>query len=106
MTEPVDVLVVAAHPDDAEFGAAGTLAKWTRDGRSVAYVVCTGGEKGTSDPTLTPEALRQIREGEQRAAARTLGVQEVVRSRPQYGASTTAAPATFTTAPTMPITPD
>ena len=78
MTEPVDVLVIAAHPDDAEFGAAGTLAKWTRDGRSVAYVVCTGGEKGTSDPTLTPEALRQIREGEQRAAARTLGVQEVV----------------------------
>ena len=91
MTEPVDVLVVAAHPDDAEFGAAGTLAKWTRDGRSVAYVVCTGGEKGTSDPTLAPEALRQIREGEQRAAARTLGVQEVVfLGQPDQGLEDTA----------------
>jgi LmbE family N-acetylglucosaminyl deacetylase len=91
MTDPVDVLVIAAHPDDAEFGAAGTLAKWTRDGRKVAYVICTGGEKGTSDPTLAPEALKRIREEEQRAAARTLGVQEVVfLGMPDQGLEDTA----------------
>jgi LmbE family N-acetylglucosaminyl deacetylase len=76
--EPVDALLITAHPDDAEFGAAGTVARWTRDGKSVAYVVCTSGDKGTSDRSLDPEALMAIREKEQRAAARVLGVREVV----------------------------
>ena len=78
MTVQADVLVIAAHPDDSEFGAAGTVALWVQAGRRVTYVVCTSGEKGTSDPSLTPELLAPIREEEQRAAARTLGVQEVV----------------------------
>jgi LmbE family N-acetylglucosaminyl deacetylase len=74
---PVDVLVISAHPDDAEFGAAGTIARWTLEGKEVVYVVCTSGDKGTSDPALKPEVLTDIREKEQRDAAEVLGVREV-----------------------------
>lgn len=77
MTVHADVLVVAAHPDDAEFGVAGTVARWTREGKTVVYVVCTNGEKGTSDRNVNPEWLAQIREKEQLAAARVVGVSEV-----------------------------
>jgi LmbE family N-acetylglucosaminyl deacetylase len=73
-----DILIVVAHPDDAEFGAAGSVAKWTGEGRRVAYIVCTGGEKGTSDRSLTPQQLVGIRKREQRDAANLLGVAEVV----------------------------
>ena len=91
MTTQADVLVIAAHPDDSEFGAAGTVAKWIREGRRAAYLVCTSGEKGTTDPALTPEALIGIREAEQRAAARVLGVHEVVFLRqPDQGLEDTA----------------
>jgi LmbE family N-acetylglucosaminyl deacetylase len=91
MTTQVGVLVIAAHPDDSEFGAAGTVAKWIREGRRVAYLVCTSGEKGTTDPSLTPETLIGIREEEQRAAARVLGVHEVVFLRhPDQGLEDTA----------------
>jgi LmbE family N-acetylglucosaminyl deacetylase len=91
VTVQADVLVIAAHPDDSEFGAAGTVALWVQAGRRVTYVVCTSGEKGTSDPLLTPELLAPIREEEQRAAARTLGVQEVVfLRRPDQGLEDTA----------------
>ena len=68
MTTPADIMVVTPHPDDAEYGVAGTVARWTRDGRSVVYVVCTNGDKGTSDPLMKPEDLVAIREAEQRAA--------------------------------------
>ena len=78
MTEPADVLVVTPHPDDAEFGVAGTVAKWTREGKQVVYVVCTNGNKGTSDPDVNPDALAEMRQSEQRAAAEVLGVREVV----------------------------
>jgi len=91
VTTQADVLVIAAHPDDSEFGAAGTVAKWIQEGRRVAYLVCTSGEKGTTDPALTPEILIGIREEEQRAAARVLGVQEVVFLRqPDQGLEDTA----------------
>jgi LmbE family N-acetylglucosaminyl deacetylase len=84
-------LVIAAHPDDSEFGAAGTVAKWIQEGRRVVYLVCTSGEKGTTDPSLTPETLIGIREEEQRAAARVLGVHEVVFLRqPDQGLEDTA----------------
>jgi LmbE family N-acetylglucosaminyl deacetylase len=76
--ERVDVLVIASHPDDAEFGAGGTVAGWTRDGKQVVFVVCTTGDKGTSDRGMAPERLAEIREKEQREAARALGVREVV----------------------------
>jgi LmbE family N-acetylglucosaminyl deacetylase len=71
-------MVVAAHPDDAEFGAAGSVARWTREGKQVVYVVCTSGEKGTSDRSLKMEQLSEIREREQMAAAKLLGVREVI----------------------------
>jgi LmbE family N-acetylglucosaminyl deacetylase len=73
-----DILVITAHPDDAEFGAAGSVARWVREGKSVVYAVCTSGDKGTSDRSLAPEDLVVLREAEQRAAARVLGVREVV----------------------------
>jgi LmbE family N-acetylglucosaminyl deacetylase len=71
------VLVIVAHPDDAEFGAAGTVAKLAREGREVTYVIVTSGDKGSSDRTMTPQRLAEIRQAEQRAAARTLGVERV-----------------------------
>lgn len=71
-------MVITAHPDDAEFGSAGSVAKWTREGRRVVYVVCTSGDKGTDDPEMTPRQLAKTREKEQKAAAAVLGVSEVV----------------------------
>jgi LmbE family N-acetylglucosaminyl deacetylase len=78
MTEKYYAMVVTSHADDAEFGVAGTVAKWTRDGKKVVYVVCTNGNKGTNDPNMKPERLAKIREKEQRAAAKTVGVNKVV----------------------------
>ncbi len=78
MTVNADVMVVTLHPDDAEFGAAGTIACWTRKGKEVICVVCTNGDKGTSDRSVKPEQLAEIREKEQMAAAQILGVQEVI----------------------------
>jgi LmbE family N-acetylglucosaminyl deacetylase len=66
------------HPDDSEFGCAGTVARWTREGKRVVYVVITNGDKGTSDRSLTPAKLSVIRQAEQREAARVLGVSDVV----------------------------
>ena len=78
MHKPVDLMVITAHPDDAEFGAAGTVARWTRQGKSAVYVVCTDGDKGTSDRSLTPASLVVIRQKEQRDACRVLGVAQAV----------------------------
>jgi len=78
MVDQIQVMAVTAHPDDAEFGASGTVARWTREGKNIVYVVCTSGEKGTSDRTMKPEELAKIREKEQLAAAKALGVKEVV----------------------------
>jgi LmbE family N-acetylglucosaminyl deacetylase len=75
--ESIDMLVISAHPDDAEFGVAGTVANWTCAGKKVVYVVCTRGEKGTTDRNLTPEELAAVREKEQMAAAWLLGVAAV-----------------------------
>lgn len=76
--EPIYAMVIVPHPDDAEIGAGGLIARWTREGNEVVYVVCTYGEKGTCDPTLSSENLTKIREEEQRAAAKILGVKEVL----------------------------
>jgi LmbE family N-acetylglucosaminyl deacetylase len=71
------VMVVTAHPDDAEFGAGGTVAKLARQGCEITYVLLTNGNKGSSDRSMTPERLARIREDEQRNAARALGVERV-----------------------------
>ena len=74
MTNPTNtVLVVTPHPDDAEGGAGGTIARFAREGKKVVLVVCTTGDKGTSDRTMAA-----IREKEQLNAAEVLGVEEVV----------------------------
>lgn len=72
------VMVVTPHPDDAEFGVAGTVARWVGEGKDVIYVVCTNGNKGTGDINMKPEALAKIREREQLCAAKVLGVREVI----------------------------
>ena len=77
LKEPVDYLAIVAHPDDTEYGIAGSVARWVQEGKSVAYVVCTSGEKGTSDRSIAPEQLKQIREKEQLAAAQLLRVRSV-----------------------------
>jgi len=73
-----DLLVIAPHPDDAEFGIAGCVARRVGEGKDVVYVVCTSGEKGTSDRDVNPWDLAIIREQEQVAAAKILGVREVI----------------------------
>jgi len=78
MTKQAQVMVVTPHPDDAEYGVAGTVARWTREGNDVIYVVCTNGDKGTNDANMKPGALVRIREQEQLAAAKLLGVREVI----------------------------
>ena len=70
-------MVVTAHPDDSEFGAGGTVAKLTKEGKTVTYCIVTNGNKGSSDRSMTPERLVKIREEEQRNAARVLGVEAV-----------------------------
>jgi LmbE family N-acetylglucosaminyl deacetylase len=74
---PERALVVAAHPDDAEFGAGGTVARWVRSGVEVRYLVVTRGDRGSADPATDPADLARRREAEQRAAAAELGVSGV-----------------------------
>lgn len=71
------VMVITAHPDDAEFGAGGTVARLVKEGKEVVYCVVTNGDKGSSDRSMTPERLAAIRQEEQRHAARVLGVDTV-----------------------------
>jgi LmbE family N-acetylglucosaminyl deacetylase len=71
---PERVLVVAAHPDDIEFGAAGTVARWVSEGAAVHYLLMTRGDKGSDNPAADPVALAAQRVGEQRAAAAEIGV--------------------------------
>lgn len=75
---PERALVIVAHPDDAEFQAGATLAKWARAGCAVHHLVLTDGSKGTWDRTVDPEWLIQTRKDEQRAAATLLGGTGVV----------------------------
>ncbi len=71
------VLVVMAHPDDAEFGCGGTIARWAAAGKHINYVLCTSGDKGSSDPSMSPYRLAQMRRAEQINAAHVLGAREV-----------------------------
>src|SRR3954471_1028983 len=79
-TEPEgnSVLVVMAHPDDAEFGCGGTIARWAAAGKEINYVLCTSGDKGSSDPSVSPYELAKTRRLEQINAAHALGARDVV----------------------------
>jgi LmbE family N-acetylglucosaminyl deacetylase len=78
MNDDIYLMVISPHPDDCEFGVAGTVARLTKEGKQVVYIICTNGDKGTSDRTLTSEKLAEIREKEQLAAATVLGVKRTV----------------------------
>lgn len=71
------VMVIVAHPDDAEFGCGGTVARWTDEGLWVSYLIATNGNKGSGDRRAAPESLAATRREEQRRAAEVLGVAEV-----------------------------
>ncbi len=79
------VLGVFAHPDDPEFFAGGTFAKWAADGADITFVIATSGDKGSADPAMTGERLAQIREQEEREAAAALGVKDVIFLRYKDG---------------------
>jgi LmbE family N-acetylglucosaminyl deacetylase len=78
LATPARALAIGAHPDDIEFGAGGTLARWASLGCEVTLVVVTDGSKGTWDPAVNPSALAAIRRDEQAAAALALGAVGVV----------------------------
>jgi LmbE family N-acetylglucosaminyl deacetylase len=69
--------LTSAHPDDIEFGCAGTVARWVSEGAHVTYALLTNGAAGSSDPNMTRQRLAELREAEQRAAAKALGVEQV-----------------------------
>jgi LmbE family N-acetylglucosaminyl deacetylase len=71
------ILVVTAHPDDVDFGAAGTVATWTKAGIEVTYCVVTNGDAGGFDPDVPRGEIAGIRQAEQRAAAAEVGVTDV-----------------------------
>ena len=74
---PERLLVIAAHPDDAEFGVAGTVARWVGEGSVAHLVCCTSGDAGADDPLTDPLALARLREDEQRTAAAIVGYEGV-----------------------------
>ena len=72
------VLVVTAHPDDVDFGAAGTIATWTDQGVRVTYCIVTDGDAGGHDLSVPREDIAGIRRAEQTAAAKEVGVHDLV----------------------------
>jgi LmbE family N-acetylglucosaminyl deacetylase len=74
---PESVLVILAHPDDPEFFCGGTLARWADQGRQIRYCLLTRGERGGTGLEHDPEDLARLRQSEQRAAARILGIHDV-----------------------------
>lgn len=74
---PERLLVIVAHPDDADFGPAATIARWVDEGTVAQLVCCTSGDAGADDPRTDPLALARTREAEQRAAAAVIGYEAV-----------------------------
>lgn len=71
--KPRVVLGVAAHPDDLDFGAAGSMAKYAKNGAEVYYLILTDGSKGTDDHSISERQLQEIRNKEQKAAIEAIG---------------------------------
>jgi LmbE family N-acetylglucosaminyl deacetylase len=77
MVDPMRVLAVSAHPDDIEFGCAGSVARWVDEGAEVSYCIVTDGSTGTADPELAGTKLADIRREESMTAAKAVGVTDV-----------------------------
>lgn len=71
------ILFVTAHPDDVDFGSAGTVATWVAEGHEVAYCICTSGDAGAGPEGMPRSEVPRLREEEQRAAAAVVGVSDV-----------------------------
>ncbi len=71
------ILVIAAHPDDVDFGAAGTIATWTDAGLDVSYCIATNGDAGGSDRSVSRADMAVLRQAEQTAAAKQVGVHDL-----------------------------
>ena len=71
------ILVVTAHPDDLDFGAGGTIAQWTAKGIAVSYCICTNGDQGGVDPSISREEMKRIRRQEQTNAGKVFGVTDI-----------------------------
>lgn len=82
---PESVMAIVAHPDDAEFGCAGTVARWVKEGARGAYILVTSGDVGIATPGMTKEKAAQIREKEALAAAKVAGVLDVTFLREPDG---------------------
>ncbi|MGJ3237109.1 MAG: PIG-L deacetylase family protein [Anaerolineae bacterium] len=77
LSHPMNIVVIAAHHDDIEFGCAGTVARWVEEGASVTYVIITDGGSGSNEPGVIRAELAATRKTEQLAAAQAVGVQDV-----------------------------
>lgn len=82
---PGRAMAIVAHPDDIEFSCAGTMARWSKQGAEICYVLCTSGDVGIDEPGMTRGRAMEIREAEQREAARIVGVSNVVYLREPDG---------------------
>src|SRR5713101_1064298 len=76
--KPLRAMALYAHPDDPEFFSGGTLVKWALEGKELIYVLATSGDKGTDDQDMTAQRLIELREAEQRAAAKVTGGHTVI----------------------------
>ena len=82
---PESAMAVVAHPDDIDFGSAGTLAKWSRHGARICYVLCTSGDVGIAEEGMTKQKAIEIREAEQREAGKIIGAHEIIFLREPDG---------------------
>jgi len=78
-------MAIVAHPDDIEFSCAGTTARWAKAGARIAYLLCTSGDVGIAEPSMTRARATEIREAESRAAAEIAGVRDVIFLREPDG---------------------
>ncbi len=82
---PESAMAIVAHPDDIEFSCAGTLARWGKEGARISFVLCTSGDVGIDQPGMTRKQAGEIREAEEREAARIVGAKEVIFLREPDG---------------------
>ncbi len=75
---PKSAMLIYAHPDDIEFSAAGTVARWTKEGCEVIYVVITDGNVGSHEEGMTSVRVAEVRRAEQEAAAKVAGAKQCI----------------------------